>query len=171
MLLEELKRDFKIKAVLLTHCHFDHIGGVYKFYERGAEVYMSEQDQKGILDGNFNLSSVFGSIVKPFKLKTALSGGETLKFGEIEVEVIATAGHTEGGLTYKVNDMLFCGDTLFSGSFGRVDFPSGNVKKLTESAKKLLSYDGCKLCSGHGEITTVEREKATNPIKYYYDKD
>lgn len=167
LLLEELKRGFKIKAVLLTHCHFDHIGGVYKFYERGADVYMSASDEKGILDGGYNLSSVFGSEVKPFKLKTALLGGELLNFGEIEVEVISTPGHTDGGLTYKVQDMLFCGDTLFNGSFGRVDFPSGNVKKLVDSANKLFEYEGCVLYPGHGEKTTVDKEKTSNPIKYY----
>lgn len=171
LLLEELKHGYKINAVLLTHCHFDHIGGVYKFYERGADIYMSALDEKGILDGDYNLSSVFGYNVKPFKLKTALLGGETLKFGEIEVEVVATPGHTEGGLTYKVQDMLFCGDTLFSGSFGRVDFPSGDIKVLCESAKKLFEYKGCTLYSGHGDKTTVEIEEKSNPIKYYYAKD
>lgn len=167
LLLEELKKQFKIKAVLLTHCHFDHIGGVYKFYERGADVYMSSLDEKGILDGSYNLSSVFGSEVKPFKLKTALSGGETLKFGEIEVEVISTPGHTAGGLTYKVSDMLFCGDTLFAGSFGRVDFPSGDISVLKKSAEKLFEFEGCTLFPGHGGQTSVEREKNSNPIKYY----
>ncbi len=169
--LEQLKHGYKINAVLLTHCHFDHIGGVYKFYELGADVYMSKLDEKGILDGGYNLSSVFGSEVKPFKLKTALSGGETLKFGEIEVEVISTPGHTEGGLTFKVNDMLFCGDTLFLGSFGRVDFPSGDIKVLCESARKLFEYKGCTLYPGHGEKTKVDEEERSNPIRYYYAKN
>ncbi|MBQ3235312.1 MAG: MBL fold metallo-hydrolase [Clostridia bacterium] len=171
LMLEELKHGYKIKNVLLTHCHFDHIGGVYKFFERGANVYMSKIDERGILDSKYNLSAVFGDEVKPFKLKTALSGGETLKFGNISVEVISTPGHSEGGLTYKVEDMLFCGDTLFSGSFGRVDFPGGDIKTLCDSAKKLFKYKGCTLYSGHGDTTTVDIESVSNPIKHYYDND
>lgn len=167
LLLEELKQGYKIKNVLLTHCHFDHAGGVYKFYERGADVYMGALDEKGILDGNYNLGQVFGDKVKPYRIKTALSGGETLDFGEIKVEVINTPGHTEGGITYKVNDMLFCGDVLFDGSFGRVDFPGGNVKDLVSSAKKLFKYEDCVLMPGHGGKTKVIDEKDSNPINYY----
>ncbi len=167
LLLEELKHGYKIKNVLLTHCHFDHVGGAYKFYERGADVYMGAPDEKGILDGNYNLGQVFGDKVKPYRLKTALLGGETLEFGEIKVEVISTPGHTEGGMTYKVDDMLFCGDVLFDGSFGRVDFPGGSVKDLVSSAKKLFEYKGCVLMPGHGGKTSVDNERETNPINYY----
>lgn len=167
LLLEELKHGYKIKNVLLTHCHFDHVGGVYKFYERGANVFMGEHDEKGILDGSYNLGQAFGCNVKPYRLKTALSGGETLEFGEIKVDVIKTPGHTEGGMTYKVNDMLFCGDVLFDGSFGRVDFPGGSVKDLATSAKKLFEYKACVLMPGHGGKTDVDSERKTNPINYY----
>ena len=167
LLMEELKNGFNIKAVLLTHAHFDHIGGTYKFFDRGADVYIGSLDEKGVLDGSLNLSSVFGSEVKPFKIKTALSGGEVLKFNDIEVEVISTPGHTVGGVSYKVQNMIFCGDTLFEGSFGRIDFPGGDVVSLCNSAKKLLSYDGCTLYPGHGASTTVEKERKSNPINGY----
>ena len=167
LLMEEIKNGFKIKAVLLTHAHFDHIGGTYKFFERGADVYIGDLDEKGVVDGSLNLSSVFGSTVKPFEVKTALSGGEILKFNDVEVEVISTPGHTVGGVSYKVGDMIFCGDTLFEGSFGRIDFPGGDVVALCNSAKKLLSYDGCVLYTGHGASTTVEKEKKSNPINGY----
>ncbi len=167
LLMEEIKNGFNIKAVLLTHAHFDHIGGVYKFFERGADVYIGSLDEKAIKDGSLNLSSVFGSEIKPFKVKTALLGGERLKFNGIEVEVINTPGHTVGGVTYKVGDMLFCGDTLFDGSFGRVDFPGSDVKELCRSAKKLLELDGCILYPGHGGATTTIKERNSNPINGY----
>ena len=167
LLMEELKNGFKIKAVLLTHAHFDHIGGTYKFYERGADVYVGALDQNAIKDGSLNLSSVFGFDCKPFEIKTALWGGETLDFGFVKVETIATAGHTKGSITYKVDDMLFCGDVLFDGSFGRVDFPGGDVTELCRSAKTLLGYDGCTLYPGHGGKTTVEKERNSNPINGY----
>ena len=169
LMMEELKHGFTIKAVLLTHAHFDHIGGVYKFYERGADVYLGALDEPAILDGSLNLSKFFGEETRPFKLKTALQGGETLKFGEIEVQTIFTPGHTKGSISYKVKDKIFCGDVLFKGSFGRVDFPGGNVKDLCNSAKKLFEYKGCYLYSGHGEKASVDEEERTNPIKYYYD--
>ena len=91
-----------------------------------------------------------------------------LKFGEIEVEVISTPGHTKGGVSYNVNDKIFCGDVLFRGSFGRVDFPGGNVKELCDSSKKLLEYNAT-LYPGHGEPTTTDEERGTNPITCYYD--
>ena len=167
LLMEELKNGFKIKAVLLTHAHFDHVLGAYKFYERGADVYIGKNDYDALFNDSLNLSSAFGFNIKPFKVKTALSGGDTLKFGEIEVEVIDTPGHTKGGVTYKINDMLFCGDILFDGSFGRVDFPGGDITALCRSAQKLLSYDGCVLYSGHGCKTTVNKERNSNPIIGY----
>ena len=170
LIMEELKNGFKIKAVLLTHAHFDHILGAYKFYERGADVYIGKSDLDAIYDDSLNLSSVFGFTVKPFKVKATLSGGERLNFGEIEVEVINTPGHTKGGVTYKVGDMLFCGDTLFEGSFGRIDFPGGDITALCRSAQNLLSYDGCVLYSGHGGKTTVEKERKVNPINGYINR-
>ena len=168
LMMEELKHGFTIKAVLLTHAHFDHINGVYKFYERGAEVYIGAGDEPGVTDSSLNLSKFFGDETQPFKIKTALQGGEMLKFGEIEVEVISTPGHTKGGVSYKINDKIFCGDVLFKGSFGRVDFPGGNVKELCASSKKLLEYNAI-LYPGHGEPTTTDEERGTNPITYYYD--
>lgn len=166
LLLEELKRGFKIETVLLTHAHFDHVGGVYKFYERGAKVYLSINDSDAVTNGDLNLSTVFGSQVKPFEVNK-LFGGEILDVSGFKIEVINTPGHTKGGITYKFGDMLFCGDTVFLGSFGRVDFPGGDIKTLKKSIEKLFNFSGCTLYPGHGEKTLVDDEKNTNPIRYY----
>ena len=129
LLLEGLKNDFTLKAVLLTHGHFDHIGGVGDLYNKGIPVYIGEYELDFIKDGSLNLSGYFGSDVKPFDA-IGVKDGQVLNLCGFEIQVILTAGHTKGSVTYKVNDNLFCGDVLFDGSFGRVDFPTGNAKEL-----------------------------------------
>ena len=164
LLMEELKHNFKIENVLLTHPHFDHIGGVNKFYKRGCKVYISKEDLPAIKDGNINLSTMFGFDVLPFEA-IAVNEGDLLEFGEIKVEVIKTPGHTKGGVTYKVNDMLFCGDTLFAGSMGRTDFPTGSGAQMSQSLARLKALDGdMPVYPGHEEDTTLETERKTNPF-------
>ena len=144
LLLEGLKNDFTLKAVLLTHGHFDHIGGVSELYAKGIPVYIGEKELDFIKDSSLNLSGFFGSNIKPFE-----------------------ANGVKDSVTYKVENNLFCGDVLFDGSFGRVDFPTGDLKALVKSAKKLFEYKNHTLYSGHGNPTTTDKEKESNPINYY----
>ena len=166
LLLEGIKNNFNLKYILLTHGHFDHIGGVGVLFDKGVEVFMGEKELEFILSPDLNLSGYFGEYVKPFKAK-GVKDGEKLNLCGIDIDVIETSGHTKGGVTYKVKDMLFCGDVLFNGSFGRVDFPTGDIKDLVNSAKKLFGYKNCAIYSGHGSSTTTEREEKSNPINYY----
>ena len=165
--LEQLKHNFKVKHVLLTHGHFDHIGGAYALQKAGAKVYIGKDESEFINDGNLNLGSVFGDPVTPFEIEEYLTDGQKITLSGIEFLVIKTPGHTRGGVTYKVGDMLFCGDVLFKGSFGRIDFPTGDYLALKNSAKKLFEISGATLYSGHGELTTTNEEKLTNPINFY----
>lgn len=165
--LEELKHNFKITHVLLTHGHFDHIGGVATLQKKGVKVYIGKNESDFIKDGSLNLGSVFGDSVEPFEIENYLTDGQKITLAGIEFEVLETPGHTKGGVTYKVGDMLFCGDTLFSGSFGRVDFPTGDYKTLKNSAKKLFKIKGATLYCGHGEPTTTNEEELSNPINFY----
>ena len=96
--------------------------------------------------------------------------GDTLSLGNTVINFMETPGHTKGSVSYIVEDKIFDGDVLFEGSFGRIDFPTGNAKTLINSCKKLLSYDGFTLYPGHGEETKVSNEKTTNPI-LSYDRD
>lgn len=166
LMLEELKHGFKITDILLTHGHFDHIGGVYDFYKRGVNVYMGEKELEFIENGDLNLSSYFGFEIKKFKANGVKEGDELL-LNDIVVKVIETPGHTEGSVSYLVENSLFCGDTIFKGSFGRVDFPTGDYTVLKNTAKKIFALEGITLYSGHGDKTLTDDEKQTNPIFMY----
>lgn len=166
LMLEELKHGFKITDILLTHGHFDHISGVYDFYKRGVNVYIGEKELNFIKDGDLNLSSYFGSNVNGFEAVGVKDGDELLLNG-IKIKVLETPGHTVGSVSYLVEDNLFCGDAIFKGSFGRVDFPTGDAKTLVNTAKKIFELKGVTLYSGHGDKTLTDIEKETNPIFIY----
>jgi glyoxylase-like metal-dependent hydrolase (beta-lactamase superfamily II) len=167
--LECMKNGFEITDILLTHGHFDHIAGAYDFYKDGVKIYMGEKELDFINDDSLNLSYMFNTDIKKFEA-TGLKDGDVLNLNGIEIKVIETPGHTKGSVSYIVEDKIFDGDVLFEGSFGRIDFPTGNAKTLINSCKKLLNYDGFTLYPGHGEETKVSNEKTTNPI-LSYDRD
>ena len=95
--------------------------------------------------------------------------GDKLELGDLLVEVIHTPGHTSGGVCYLIGDNLFSGDTLFHGSFGRVDLGDGNMRSLKESIieKLFILPESTTVYPGHEEATTIGREKQYNPIYYY----
>ena len=164
--LEEIKHGFKINSVLLTHGHFDHIGGAYDFYKLGTKIYMGENEIDFITDENLNLSYMFGDKINRFEA-VGVKDNDVLNLNGFSVKVIETPGHTKGSVSYIIEDKIFDGDVIFEGSFGRIDFPTGNSKELIKSAKKLFEYSGFTLYPGHGSETKVDEEKLTNPILYY----
>ena len=94
-----------------------------------------------------------------------LKGGDTFRLGENTVIVRHTPGHTEGSVTFVADKFLFTGDTLFQNSIGRADLPSGDAQALEDSLRRLLKMPGdYTVCSGHGEITTLEKERQNNPF-------
>ena len=161
------KRKLKPVAVLLTHGHFDHIGGCGKFFEENIPIYCGEREKEYIFSRENR--SIFGGVYIPeFEIYKTLSDGEKVTLSGIDFEVIATPGHTAGGVCYLAEDCLFSGDTLFRGSVGRCDLPGGNFITLKNSLKKLLAIDkNLKVYCGHGDDTTLNYERKNNAyVKY-----
>lgn len=160
-----LKNADKERMILLTHAHFDHIGGALQLKEKtGVKIAIGRIDETSLSDENYNLSTLFNAYIKPFNADILLDDGEITKIGDITLKTIHTPGHTKGSVGYLIENNLFSGDTLFNLSVGRTDFPGGNTKQLLNSVKKLFALDdNTKVFSGHGATTTIGYEKINNP--------
>lgn len=161
---EAKKRGLIVTHVLLTHGHFDHIGGVASLQKAGAKVGCLAGEEKLALYEN--LAVAFGEEeIEPFKIDFTFKDGELLELAGMKIKVISTAGHTAGGACYLIEKNLFTGDTLFEGSVGRCDLPTGNGLELEKSVKKLYALEGdYTVYAGHGEDTTLEYERKYNGV-------
>ena len=161
------EKNFVVEKILLTHGHFDHIGAVNKIHDAlKIPVFMHEGGKDYVFNPTKNLSRF--TIEEELKLGEVnfLPEGSFIaseKNPDFKVELIHTPGHTtDGAIFYSAKDHLaFVGDTIFQGSFGRTDFPGGNLKTLMQSIKtKILALpDETILYTGHGSPTTVAAEK------------
>jgi hydroxyacylglutathione hydrolase len=161
--------DASVEAILLTHCHFDHIGAVAQVAEAtGAPVWCPQIETPLLADiMAFVPWPGFGPY-ESYDADETVSGGETLELAGFEIEVIFTPGHSPGHVTYSIRDeaALFSGDVLFQGSIGRTDLPGGDWPTLAESIRGLLDShpDETTVHPGHMGITTLGAERATNPF-------
>lgn len=159
----------KVVAICLTHGHSDHIGALEELREAtGAPVYIAEADAECLADPEINLSFFIGGNITCAPAECFAKDGDVLELAGIRFEVLATPGHTKGGLCYYVKDedVVFAGDTVFCESIGRTDFPGGSYRELINSIKtKLLTLDDkVNLLPGHGPLTTVGWERRRNPF-------
>ena len=144
-----------VVAILLTHGHFDHVGAVKDIAaETGCPVYLCEQElalPPMITAGPLYYTDTYGE-------------GDTLRVAGLEFAVLHTPGHTPGCVCLVCGDVMFSGDTLFAGSCGRTDLPGGSWETLRESLGRLAQIEkDYRVYPGHGEATTLSREKGYNP--------
>jgi glyoxylase-like metal-dependent hydrolase (beta-lactamase superfamily II) len=158
-----------VDAILLTHTHFDHVGAVAPVAKAtGAPVYCPKLETFVLADINsFVPFPGFGPF-ESYDADETVEGGERLHLAGLDIEVLHTPGHSPGHVTYAVEDegALFSGDVLFQGSVGRVDLPGGDWETLLASIATLVDrFDPeAVVYPGHMGITTLGRERATNPF-------
>jgi glyoxylase-like metal-dependent hydrolase (beta-lactamase superfamily II) len=156
----------QIEAILLTHCHFDHIGAVAPVARAtGAPVYCPEIERPLLTDIMSWVPPGFGPF-ESYEPEHTVAGGERLRLAGLDIDVISTPGHSPGHVTYAVPGALLSGDVLFQGSVGRVDLPGGDWGTLERSIEGLLKAFPAEtvVYPGHMGVTTLGRERDTNPF-------
>lgn len=158
-----------VEAILLTHCHFDHIGAVAPVAAAtGAPVYCPEIEVPVLADIMAYVPWEGFGPFESYEADETVAGGETLNLAGMEIDVIFTPGHSPGHVTYAVRgeDAIFSGDVLFQGSVGRVDLPGGDWPTLLASIETLLDgqSEETVVHPGHMGLTTLGAERATNPF-------
>lgn len=151
------ENHLKCRAIMLTHGHMDHTGAVAAVMEEtGAPVYMNARDD--VKDG----AEMFAGFPLP-EGGRHYDEGDKLEFAGLSFEIMATPGHTPGGVTIRCENALFTGDTLFCGSCGRVDLPGGDMQTELESLRRICALPGdYEVYPGHMGSSTLERERMFN---------
>lgn len=161
------KCNAKIEAVLLTHGHFDHSNAALFFQQKGAQVFCHKSDLDKLTTFR-SLASWAGVKHNKVVADVALGGGEKINIAGIEIKVLWTPGHSWGCVCYVMDDVIFCGDTIFRTSYGRTDFYDGDFKQIKNSiCNKIFNLQGdYRLLTGHGDETTLNFERNNNIINF-----
>jgi len=159
----------RLEAILLTHCHFDHIGAVAPVArETGAEVWCPRAETDLLTDLMTYVPYPDLGPYESYDPEHTVAGGETLSLAGMEIDVLFTPGHSPGHVTYvpRGADAIFSGDVLFRSSIGRTDLPGGDHATLMASIAGLLERfgDDTRVHPGHMGLTTLGAERRTNPF-------
>ena len=177
-LLSDLKNE-RVDYIFITHAHIDHIYGAAAVKElTGARVVAHPHENKRLHDTDENLYDTFHSLYQnqgiykdPYvavDIDETVDTGSVITLGKTMFSVLHTPGHTNGSVSFITDRDIFCGDTIFEGSYGRVDFPSGSFADLTDSFRRLCFLDGdYMIYPGHQGSTTLRNERNFNPLKTY----
>lgn len=162
-----LKHNLSVAKIVLTHGHYDHVGAVNQLKEfSGATVYAHEKERELITNPELSLSRYVNPLFPTPKVDTFVVDGDVISAGTLSLRVIHTPGHTGGSMCLYSDGVLFSGDTVFYGTLGRWDFPTGNLSQLTHSIVDILFSlpENTVIYSGHGPNTTVKDEKMHNEV-------
>lgn len=163
------KHNLQVKQIVITHAHIDHVGGAMKLKKlTGAPVLLNENDTA--LLKMLDVQAAWVGMKSPgaVAIDASLGSGDKVNVGTIEASVIHTPGHTQGSVCiyFPAQQKLIAGDTLFAGSIGRTDLPGGDFDTIMRSLHRdvLALPDETLVVPGHGELTTIGDERATNPF-------
>ncbi len=154
----------KVKYILLTHCHGDHIAGVNELKQRvGGKILIHRLDEEGLRDPNVNLAEYVGLGRVVVQADARLDDGDLIHVGNLEFKILHTPGHTKGGISIYSEEekLLFSGDTLFRGSWGRTDLPTSSFEDIIKSISEKLMVlpEDTIVYPGHGKSTMIKEEE------------
>ena len=156
--------NVKIKYIVLTHCHVDHIGSVQELKNRcGGKILIHRDEVEGLYNPEISLCEMIGKNKIVLEADSRLDDGDVIHVGNIEFRIIHTPGHTKGGICLycEKEKMLLSGDTLFRGTWGRTDLPTGDFKSIMRSItnKLLILPEDTIIYPGHGKSSMIREEE------------
>ena len=156
--------DAKLKYIFLTHCHADHIGAINDVKQaKGGKILVSREDSQGLYDETISLTYYAETPNPELEADSRVDDDDLIHLGNLEFRVIATPGHTKGGLCLycPAEEMIFTGDTIFSSTWGRTDLPTGSIEDIMDSIinKILVLPNNTIMYPGHGKSTLIKEEK------------
>lgn len=156
--------EANLKYIFITHCHADHIGGVAELKRlKGGKILVSRPDAEGLFNEEINLAYLINMEKPELEADSRVDDDDLIHIGNIEFKTIATPGHTKGGMCLysEKEGLVFTGDTMFSGTWGRTDLPTGSFEELITSItdRLMILPDDTIVYPGHGKITMIQDER------------